>query len=138
MAAITVNVANLVPEKDSMAQVGILGGTIAAGKLVYRDSTTGKWLLADWDTADTPPVNADMAITLSGGVDDQRVGLLLIRQGNYIDFGAVLTQRQVYVCGDAGAINPIADIGAGDYLYLLGYAETTSRLRILGIQTGIN
>jgi len=138
MAAITVTVADIQPENASMVVSGQFGATISAGKLVFRSPSDGKWYLADWDEELKPPAGATMGIALSGGVNNQWGSFVTLLPGRTVNMGGGLTKRAVYVAGDAGDINPIADIAASDYLYIVGYAESTSILRVLAVRTGVN
>ena len=51
MADLTITAANCVAGDGSTTVTGTAGATITAGQAVYKDSTTGKYLLADSDSA---------------------------------------------------------------------------------------
>ena len=51
MAAITITAANVVKDANAEIEYGILGATITAGQVVYKNTSTGKFELADANSA---------------------------------------------------------------------------------------
>jgi hypothetical protein len=130
MADISITAANVVPGSDANIVHGTSGETIAAGKSVYLSSTTNKWMLADSNSA-TAEARRATAISLTGSSANQPV---VVQKGGDITIGATLTAGVAYYLSDTpGGICPVADIGSGEYVCLLGIAKSTTVLAI-GIQ----
>ncbi len=56
-----------------------------------------------------------------------------------VTIGATIVKAGIYVVSPTGAggIAPVADIGSGQYLSILGYATTTGILAAIGLATGV-
>lgn len=136
MADIVVTAANV---KATNAQTKIEYGrvaaaTIAAGEVVYIDTTTSKVNLADTDSA-TAAVRTPRGIALNSAAADQAVA---IAYGGQVTLGAVLTKGTIYALSDvAGKIRPVADNASGDYVNILGVASSTSVLDLAINASGI-
>ena len=130
MADITVTAASVVAGSDSTTVSGTAGVTITAGQAVYLDATTGKWALADADSATVAQRRA-AGIALNGAALNQPIKVLT---SGDITIGATVTAGVAYyLSGTAGGICPVADIGAGEYVNLIGIATSATVLRV-GIQ----
>lgn len=107
---------------------------IVPGQVVRRDATTPqKFNLADKNT-----LAASYAVGIS--VCDADVGEIsaVAETGALITFAsAILTAGVFYYLGDNGAIVPFADVASGDYYTLVGYAETTTQMRVYIIITQV-
>lgn len=125
MAALSVTAANVVKGSDAQVTYGIAGATITAGQTVYLDSSDSKFKLADADSA-TAAVRACAGIALNGAADGQPLAVQTLGD---LGFGAILTAGLIYCLGDvAGGIIPSADLSAGERVWILGIAKTTSTL----------
>jgi len=103
------------------------GATITAGQTVYLDPATGRWLLADCDSA-TVPARVPVGVALNGGAIGQPI---TVKTSGDITMNAVLTVGLGYYQSPiAGGIAPIADILSGDLLVLLGFAKSTTVLAL--------
>lgn len=130
MADITVTAASVVAGADSTTVSGTAGVTITAGQAVYLDTTTGKWALADADSATVAQRRA-AGIALNGAALNQPIKVLT---SGDVTIGATVTAGVAYyLSGTAGGICPVADIGTGEYVNLIGIATSASVLRV-GIQ----
>lgn len=130
MADITVTAASVVAGADSTTTSGTAGVTITAGQAVYLDATTGKWALADADSA-TAAQRRAAGIALNGAALNQPIKVLT---SGDVTIGATVTAGVAYyLSGTAGGICPVADIGAGEYVNLIGIATSATVLRV-GIQ----
>lgn len=111
--------------------------TITSGQMVYLAAANGnKATLADSDTGTAAPAEAiGIACTDSGIGEPVSVALF----GNTVTFAsAILTKGTVYYLSNtAGGICPFADLGAADYVTLVGVATSTTVMRLLCIATGI-
>ena len=109
---------------------GLGGEAISlAGRAVYKSSTTGKYMLADNNSA-TLEARAATGIALNQvGSDGQP--LAVQTQGD-INFGsAILTAGASYWLSDtAGGICPDGDVGAGENACFIGIARTTQILAL--------
>ncbi|RUM99031.1 hypothetical protein EET67_05170 [Pseudaminobacter arsenicus] len=130
MVDITITATSVVAASNVTRDSGTAGEAITAGQAVYRSSTTNKWMLADSNSA-TAEARKATGIALNGAALNQPV---TVAKNGDITLGAVLTAGTAYYLSDTpGGICPVADIGAGEYVCLLGLAKSTSVLA-LGIQ----
>ncbi|NGO51616.1 hypothetical protein [Allomesorhizobium camelthorni] len=128
MADIIINAANVVAGSNGTKEAGTAGEAITAGQAVYRASATGKYMLADNDSA-TAEVRQPRGIALNGAAANQP--LTIARPGSDITIGGTLTAgTDYYLSAVPGGICPRADILAGDYVCLLGLAKSTSVLAL--------
>lgn len=111
---------------NTKKQSGRYGATVAAGEVVYGDSTdNGDLKLAD---ADNTSATADVkGMALNGGADGQ--------PGEIATDGDVtmdgLTAGTVYVLsGTPGKIAPVADLAIGDIVVVIGVATSATNLRL--------
>lgn len=127
MADLAITAANVVPGANAQKEVGVAGEAVTAGQLVYLDATSKKWMKADADSA-TVAARRALAIALTGSALNQPV---VVQRGGDITLGAVLTPGVAYyLSGTAGGICPVADIGTGEYVCLVGLAKSASVLAI--------
>lgn len=130
MADLTITAANVVAGSNAITELGAAGETITAGKAVYLDDVTKKFLLADSNSA-TVAARRAKGIALNGAALNQP---LVIQKGGDLTIGATMTVGASYFLSDtAGGICPDADVGSGEYVCLLGVAKSTTVLA-LGIQ----
>jgi hypothetical protein len=107
---------------------------ITAGKVVRYDATNPqKFNLADKNT---------LAASFAEGIAvcDAEIseGCVVARHGSLITFaGAILTAGVFYFLSDTGGICPFADVAALDYYTCVGYAESTTTLRVFIIVTQV-
>jgi hypothetical protein len=126
MADLTITAANVKKTDSTLITEGIAGATITAGQPVYKDSTASNKLKpAD---ADVLASAAAVGIALHGASADQP---LKYATGGNLTLGVVMTAGAVYVVSTtAGGIAPVADLGSGDFVTLLGIATSTSNLKL--------
>lgn len=130
MADLTVTENSVVAGADSTTVSGTAGVTITAGQAVYLDATTGKWALADADSATVAQRRA-AGIALNGAALNQPIKVLT---SGDVTIGATVTAGVAYyLSGTAGGICPVADIGTGEYVCLIGIATSATVIRV-GIQ----
>ena len=127
MADISITAASVIPGSNAEIEHGTAGATITAGKAVYKDPTTKKYLLADANSA-TAEARQARGIALGGASDGQP---LAIQKSGDITIGGTLTAGVAYYLSDTpGGVCPVADIGSGEYVCLLGLAKTTAVLTL--------
>jgi hypothetical protein len=129
MADIVITATSVVAGANAQTDSGTCGETLTAGQAIYKDSATKKWLRADSNGA----VEARQAkgIALNGGAINQPVK---VQTGGDITIGATITAGvALYLSDTPGGICPVADVGSGEYVCLMGVAKTTTVFTI-GIQ----
>jgi hypothetical protein len=127
MADLSITAANVVKGSGATVEQGTAGATITAGQVVYKASATGKYGLADCDSA-TAEVKVPRGIALNGASDGQP--LAIVRAGD-VTIGATLTPGTAYYLSPvAGGICPLADVASGDNVVLLGLAKSASVLAL--------
>jgi len=127
MVDLTITPANVVSDANASRESGTAGVAIAAGQLVYKDSTTKKFLLADTNSA-TLEARKPLGIALHAAAANQP---LTIHKAGPITIGATLVAGTDYYASDtAGGICPRADVGAGENVVLIGLASSTTVLNV--------
>jgi hypothetical protein len=127
MADLVITAANVVKGSNAITEVGTAGEAITAGQAVYKAAATGKYLLADNDSA-TAAAKAPRGIALNGASDNQP---LVIQRSGDVTIGAALTPGTAYyLSATPGGICPLADVLAGDDVVLLGLAKTAAVLAL--------
>lgn len=127
MADLTITAASVVAASDAARESGTAGETIAAGKAVYLASASKKWMLADSNSA-TAEARKATAIALNGASLNQPIA---VAKAGDITIGATLTPGAAYYLSDTpGGICPLADVGAGEYVCMLGLAKSAAVLTL--------
>lgn len=127
MVDLTVTATSVVAGSNSVTESGLAGEALAAGKAVYKAAATKKWMLADSNSA-TAEARVAVGIALSGAALNQPV---VVHKFGDITIGATLTAGTAYYLSDTpGGICPVADIGTGEYVCLLGLAKSTTVLAV--------
>jgi hypothetical protein len=134
MTDISITAANVVAGSNATTEVGTSGETIAAGKAVYKDATTGKYMLADSNSA-TVAARTARGIALNTASLNQP--LAIIKSGSVTIGGTLDVEAPAYYLSDTpGGICPVADVGDGEYYCQLGLATSTSVLLVNIVPTG--
>lgn len=133
MADLTITAASVVPGSGATVVRGYAGATITAGQVVYLDEATNEYLLADCDSA-TAAAKTPSGIALNGASDGQP---LAVCTRGALTLGSILTEGVAYyLSATAGGIAPVADLGSGDDVALLGIATSTSVLHVQIVAPG--
>jgi hypothetical protein len=123
MADLTITAASVIAGSGADIEHGTAGATITAGQTVYRDAATGKYLLADSNSA-TAAARTPRGIALNGAANGQPLAIL---KGGPITIGATVTAGVAYYQSDTpGGICPVADVGSGEYSCVLGIATSAA------------
>lgn len=134
MADLTITAANVIAGSGSRTIEGTAGATITAGQMVYYDSATANYKLADCDSA-TAAARSPAGIALHAAATGQPLDILT---RGPITIGATMTAGVAYyLSGNAGGICPVADLGAGDYPTIIGIATSTTVLDVLLHESGV-
>lgn len=135
MADLSLTAANVVSGSNAVRENGTAGETIAAGKALYKSSTTNKWMLADSNSA-TAEARAAIAIALNGASLNQPITVQ--RSGQVTIGGTVTAGIEYYLSDTPGGICPVADVGSGEYVCLVGVATTAAILDLNFKYTGVS
>lgn len=136
MVDLTITPANVVVSGTGQNRVnGTAGETVTAGKAVYLDPTSHKWMLADNNHPTIAAARKAGGVALNGASLNQPITVLT---SGDVTIGATMTANIPYFLSDTpGGICPIADVGTGEYLCQIGLAKSTTVLAV-GIQaTGV-
>lgn len=135
MTDLVITAASVVAGSNAETETGAAGEAITAGQAVYRSSTTKKLMKADSNGA-SAEIRTPIGIALNGGALDQPIKF---QKSGDITIGATLTPGVAYYLSDtAGGICPVADIGAGEYVCLIGLASSASVLALDIRYTGVS
>lgn len=127
MTDISVTAASVLPTSSTTIVRGIAGATITAGKVLYLEAATNTWKLADNNDA-SAEVRQAKGIALNGASAGQPVA---VATAGDVTFNAALTAGIAYYLSDtAGGFGPVADVGSGEYVVLIGVAKSTTVLNV--------
>lgn len=127
MTDVSITPANVLGGAGSTRVDGIAGETIAAGKAVYFDTATRTWKLADSNSG-TAAARKAGGIALNGASLNQPIA---VQKSGDITVGGTLVPGTAYYLSDTpGGICPLADVGNGEYICLLGLAKSASVLTL--------
>jgi len=131
MADLTITAANIIPVAGYSKKTLLSAAAITQGQSVVQNSAN-KWALADADTS-----GSELSYVALNEATAANQPITVITDGD-LGFGAILTANECYVVSNtAGAIQPIGDLASGDYLRVLGFATTTSNLKIQPFSSGV-
>jgi hypothetical protein len=134
MADLSITVANVAAGSGAVVVEGTAGATITAGQVVYLDSSTNTFKLADCNSA-TAAVRSPYGIALHGSLSGQP---LAVQRSGSITLGATMTAGVVYyLSGTPGGVRPVADNTTGDYPVALGIATSTTVLKMGILEAGV-
>ncbi|MCA0025476.1 MULTISPECIES: hypothetical protein [unclassified Mesorhizobium] len=134
MTDLVITAANVVAGANAETETGAAGEAITAGQPVYRSSTTKKLMKAHSNGA-SAEIRTPIGVALNGGAVDQPIK---VQKGGDVTIGATLTPGVAYYLSDTpGGICPVADIGTGEYVCLIGLAKSASVLALDIRYTGV-
>lgn len=126
MADLVITASAVLAGAASRTENGVAGEAITAGKLVYRDATTNKYMMSDSNAA-AASARVVRGVALNGASDGQP--LQIARPGSEVTMNAVLTAGVTYYLSDTpGGICPLADVGTGENFTPIGVAKSTTVL----------
>lgn len=127
MANLIITAASVVAGPNASIDGGAAGEAVTAGQPVYKSSATKKWMIADSNSA-TAEARHALGIALNTASLNQPLD---VQKGGDIVIGAPLVPGVAYYLSDTpGAICPLADVGSGEYVCLLGLARSTTVLAL--------
>jgi hypothetical protein len=131
---LSLTAANVIAQTGAVTRQVTAGATITAGQMVYREASTGKYKLADADSA-TQEVQETGGMALCGASDGQP--LVILTEGD-VALGSVLTAgSRYYLSSTAGAIEPEADLSTGEEINLIGLAKSATVLSVKITRPGV-
>lgn len=132
MADISVTPGNVIAGSNATRDIGTAGETIVAGKAIYLDAATSKWMLSDNNGTGTRQVHG---IALNGASLNQPVSM--IKSGD-LTVGSVLTAGTDYwLSATAGGICPRADLATGMDTIQIGVAKSATVLTVAVVDPGV-
>lgn len=127
MADLTITAANVISGAGSLVAHGVAGAALTAGKSAYLDEATNSYKLSDSNSATAAVRDCD-GITLHAAEIGQPIA---IHTRGPLTVGATLAVGQTYVVSETpGGIQPVADLGSGEYPTILGMATSTTVLNV--------
>jgi hypothetical protein len=127
MADLSITAASVVAGSGAKKAAGTAGAAITAGQVVYLDTATNTYKLADTDSA-TAAVRSPVGIALHAASANQP--LTIVTSGP-VTIGATVAVGDVYyLSGTAGGLAPFADVAAGDYPCIIGICTSTTVLDV--------
>jgi hypothetical protein len=127
MADIVITAANVVAGTGAKTEQGAAGAAITAGQWVYRDPSTGKYLLADSNSA-TVAARTPRGVALNAAALNQPLTILV---DGPVTIGGVLVAGVAYYLSDTpGGMCAVADVGSGEYSTVLGMATSAAILDV--------
>lgn len=135
MADLSITASAVLANSGARTENGVAGEAITAGRLVYRDATSGQYFLSDSNAA-AAASRVVRAMALNGGSTGQP--LTVARPGAEITMNAVLTAGVTYYLSDTpGGICALADVGTGEYFTPIGVAKSTTVLVFNPTMSGV-
>ncbi|MGO7185295.1 hypothetical protein ACCT14_33055 [Rhizobium brockwellii] len=127
MTDIVITASAVLAASNAERDQGIAGEAITAGKAIYLAAATNRWMLADSNSAAVEARQAK-AIALNGASAGQPVAFQ--KSGDITIGGTLVAGQAVYLSDTPGGLCPLADVGSGEYVVLIGMAKSTSVLQL--------
>lgn len=127
MADLIITAASVLSGSGAKIRYGTAGASLTAGQVLYYDTATSTYKLADNDSA-TEAVRSPVGIALHAAGSGQPI---TVQTAGPITIGATVAVGVVYcLSSTAGGIAPSADIATGDYNSILGIATSTTVINL--------
>jgi hypothetical protein len=134
MADLVITAANVVSGTGARIAEGTAGVALTAGQVVYLDSATSTYKLADNDSG-TAAARSPKGIALHAAAAGQPIA---VHTKGPITIGATVAASGIYVLSStAGAICPAADLGSGDYTSIIGLGTSTTVIEVNIMEAGV-
>jgi len=125
MADISVTPSTVIAGSNATRDIGIAGETIVAGKAVFLNASTNRWMLSDNNGTGTRQVSG---IALNGASANQPVSV--IKYGDLTIGATLVAGTDYWLSATAGGICPRADLATGMDAIQIGVAKSTSVLAV--------
>lgn len=127
MADLVITAASVISGNGARVEHGKAGAALTAGQSVYLDAATNRYKLSDSNSATAAVRHVD-GITLNAAALDQPIA---VHYRGPLTIGAALTPGQTYALSETpGGIQPVADLGSGEYPTILGMATSATVLEV--------
>jgi hypothetical protein len=134
MADLTLTAASVTPQPGAQFGEGTAGETIAQGKVVAINAAK-QVVLADSNSA-TAEIRVPVGIASNGASLGQPIKY---QKSGDINIGGTVVVGTTYALSETpGGIQPVADVGAGEYVSTIGVATTTGRIRMALNVSGVS
>jgi|688.fasta_scaffold05336_14 hypothetical protein len=112
-----------------------VGEAVSHGQVGYQDGTNKKYYKADSNGAAATNAAASVFFLSAASADGYA---LVAKTGAKVKAGVVFTKGQLYCVGStAGAVVPFSDLTTGDYVTIVGVADSTSTIPLNFLATGV-
>lgn len=127
MADLSITAASVLAGAGALITHGVAGAALTAGQVVYLDEATDSFKLSDSNSATAAVRDVD-GITLHAAAPGQPIA---VHTRGPITIGATLAAGQTYAASETpGGIEPVSDLGSGEYPTILGMATSTTVLNV--------
>jgi hypothetical protein len=127
MADLVITAASVLSGAGALVAHGTAGAALTAGQVVYLDEATSTYKLSDSNSATAAVRDVD-GIALHAAASGQPIA---VHTRGPITIGATLVAGQTYAASETpGGIQPVADLGSGEYPTILGMATSTTVLNV--------
>ena len=134
MADVSFTATSFIAGSGAVTAYGTAGEAVARGNAVYLKASDNEYYKADCTSADSDAV---AGFALNDAANGQPIKIITGGTVACDDVNlSAAADKAVYVLGEAGAICPVADLAADDYVTVVGAAVTTTSLKIGIIVTG--
>jgi len=131
MADLTITAANVVKADGAETATETAGEAITAGQTLYRHTDSKLYKAKD----DTAAHAAAIGVALNSASANQPV--TYVKSGDYNPGAAVAVGTFYGVTDTAGGLGVISDRSSSDFVTVVGYATTTSNIKVAITQTGV-
>jgi hypothetical protein len=127
MADLVITAANVVPGTNATKTQGIAGAAITAGQVVYLDSATNTFKLADCNSG-TAAARVPFGVALDNAASGQPI---TVQTSGPVTIGAAVTGGVgYYLSANPGGVCPVADMVAGCFPSFLGFAINATQINL--------
>jgi hypothetical protein len=127
MVDLTITPANVQSSTNAKRETGTAAVALTAGQLVYKNSTSKKWDLADTNSA-TVEARQPTGIALHAAAINQPI---TVHMAGDITIGATVVAGTDYYASDTpGGICPRADVGSGEKVTMIGLAKSATVIAV--------
>lgn len=135
MVDLVITAANVQRGTNAVTTTGTAGAAVTAGQCVYFDKITKRYLLADSNSA-TVAARRATAIALHAASAGQP---LTVQTSGDLTLGATMVAGTSYYLSDTpGGICPVADVGTGEWVNVIGVAKSTTAIQLTFAYPGVS
>lgn len=128
--------ADVVFSSEARYKNGTAGAAMTVGQSVRYNSTTGKWVLADCDTAAGAGTAGNVGIVAAAAAADGQPVRVCIYDPDLDPGFAVVIGTQVAISDTAGDWMPDSDLSVDEYVTICMFPTSTSKVIFDPVVTG--